>query len=169
MQRHVLIMRHAKSLHTESDIDDFDRSLAPRGKKDIARICEKLQSHGLIPDHIYSSPAKRAKQTAQLVCTHLSLPEDRLSYNPEFYAARPKSILDFIRSIPEDIRLPMIVGHNPEMDELLEYLCGENLPLTAKGKLMATANVAHISITVKIKNIASGCADLICLLRPGQT
>ena len=165
MQRDLLFMRHAKSLHDEPDVDDFDRSLAPRGKKDVARICEKLQRHGLIPDHIYSSTAKRAKQTALLVLEHLSLTEDRLSYHPEFYSARPKTLLAFITSIPDAIRLPMIVGHNPELDECLEYLCGTDLPLTDSGKLMTTASVAHVHITVDGQDIQRHGARLERLIR----
>lgn len=30
--------------------------------------------------------------------------------------------------------MPMIVGHNPELDERLEYLCETDLPLTDNGK-----------------------------------
>ena len=166
MQRDLLIMRHAKSLHDEADVDDFDRSLAPRGEKDIARICEKLQTHGLMPDHIYSSPAKRAKQTAQLVCKHLSLQKDRLSYDPELYAARPKTLLAFITSIPDEIRMPMVVGHNPELDECLEYLCGTDLPLSASGKLMTTASVAHVTFTTDGQDIQHHSGSLELLLRP---
>jgi phosphohistidine phosphatase len=166
MRRDLLIMRHAKSLHSEPDVDDFDRSLAPRGRKDVARICEKLRDHGLIPDHIFSSPAKRAKQTAQLVCVHLSLPEDRLSFIPELYAARPEELLAFITSIPDDIHMPMIVGHNPELDECLEYLCGTNLPLTDNGKLMTTASIAHVNIPTDRQNIQRHCIGLEQLLRP---
>lgn len=166
MQRDLLIMRHAKSLHDEADVDDINRSLAPRGIKDVARICEKLRDLSLIPDHIYSSPAKRAKRTAQDVCTHLSLTKDRLSFHPELYAARLKTVLDFINSIPDNISLPMIVGHNPELDECLEYLCGTKLPLTDSGKLMTTASVAQVSIANDRKNIQRHSARLERLLRP---
>lgn len=166
MQRDLLIMRHAKSLHDEADIDDFDRSLAPRGEKDVARICEKLRDLGMIPDHIYSSPAKRAKQTAQLVCSHLSLPEDRLSLHPELYNARLKTLLAFITSIPDDFHMPMIVGHNPELDVCLEYLCGTNLPLTDSGKLMTTSSVAHISISTDAQDMLRRSGNFKQLLRP---
>jgi len=166
MQRDLLLMRHAKSLHDEPDVADFERGLAPRGKKDVARMCEKLRNHGLIPDHIYSSSAKRAKQTAELVCSHLPLTEDRLSCHPELYAAGAEAILDFIKSIPADIRMPMIVGHNPELDECVEYLCGTNLPLTDSGKLMTTASVAHVTLSTDGQKIQRYSARLGQLLRP---
>lgn len=159
-------MRHAKSLHNEAAVDDFARSLAPRGIKDVARICTKLQRAGLIPDHIYSSPAQRSRQTAQLVCTHLSLTESLLSYDASFYAASAKILVDFIKRIPNAIRMPMIVGHNPELDACLEYLCGASLPLTVNGKLMTTASVAHVRITLDGQVIQRHSASLEQLLRP---
>jgi len=166
MPREILIMRHAKSRHDEAAISDIDRSLSERGVRDIAKVCRKLLAHKLLPDHIYSSSAKRARQTATLVREHLTLAESGLSYHSQLYTANPAALLKLIGKIPDSIRLPMIVGHNPELDELLEYLCGEEVPLTANGKLMTTANIAHIIIIDNIEDCLQVRATLRYLLRP---
>ena len=51
----LLILRHAKS------------SWNKRGKHDAPRVGQFLQEHGLVPDRIISSTAKRARKTAQAV------------------------------------------------------------------------------------------------------
>ena len=65
--KELLIMRHAKSDWSNNAIDDFDRELNKRGKKDAPKIGNKLNELNLEPDLIICSPAKRAKETMNLV------------------------------------------------------------------------------------------------------
>lgn len=165
MVREILLMRHAKSRHDEAAITDFDRDLAPRAEKDVARTCRLLQDHDLLPGHIYSSPAKRARRTALLVCKHLSLAEDRLSDDARLYTAGTEELLTVISGLSESSDRAMIIGHNPALDGVLEYLCGTTLPLTSKGKLMTTAAVAHVKLPGRQQPLERNCAKLLHLLR----
>jgi phosphohistidine phosphatase len=167
MQREILLMRHAKSRHDEAAITDFGRDLAPRAEKDVAKICRMLRDYGLIPGHIYSSPAIRARHTALLVCRHLPLAEDYLSYSPDLYAAETDELLSIINGLPSSGDRPMIIGHNPALDSVLEYLCGTALPLTSKGKLMTTASVAHVLLPGGKQSLTQLGATLLHLFRPG--
>ena len=45
----LLLMRHAKSSWKESELDDHDRGLSGRGKKDAPRMGELLQEENLLP------------------------------------------------------------------------------------------------------------------------
>ena len=67
-------MRHAKSSHDIGG-SDFDRPLSRRGVNDALRIGSSLLADGLLPDHLISSPAKRTRQTALLICENLQIPE----------------------------------------------------------------------------------------------
>lgn len=158
-------MRHAKSRHDEAGVSDFDRDLAPRAVNDVARVCRLLQDYDLVPDRIYTSPAKRARRTALLVCQSLLLSEDSISYVPTLYSAGVDELLNIINGLPEPLDGTMIVGHNPTLDSVLEYLCGTALPLTSKGKLMTTASVAHVRLPDE-QRLRTGDAKLLHLLRP---
>ena len=63
----VLILRHAKSEWGNPGQADFDRPLAKRGLEDAPRMGQVLARFNYVPDRILSSPAQRARQTAELV------------------------------------------------------------------------------------------------------
>ena len=55
----LLIIRHAKSSWDIASLNDFDRSLNERGKKDAPRMAKRLKEKDIYPDVMISSPAKR--------------------------------------------------------------------------------------------------------------
>ena len=61
----ILLMRHAKAEPGVPGQKDFDRPLAERGNEDALRMGRALAKTGEVPDAIVSSPAARAKQTAE--------------------------------------------------------------------------------------------------------
>ena len=63
--RRVLLLRHGKSKRGPEYDTDFERPLAGRGKRDSVKLGAFLVERDLVPDLIYSSPAKRARRTAE--------------------------------------------------------------------------------------------------------
>ena len=127
----LFITRHAKSSWTAPDLDDFDRPLNKRGKFDAPRIGRYLQQQGLLPDHIVSSPARRAQSTARILAESLTYPADKIVRNAEVYLAEVDVLLQIIRAAPESCSRQMLVGHNPGLTELSNALTDahiENLP-----------------------------------------
>ena len=59
----LLLIRHAKS-SWDLDVDDFDRELNPRGKKDAPEMAKRLIKKEIDIEFFVSSPAKRAITTA---------------------------------------------------------------------------------------------------------
>ena len=58
----ILILRHAKSSWKHPDVNDHDRPLNKRGKRDAPYMGELLQDKHLVPDFIISSTAKELIQ-----------------------------------------------------------------------------------------------------------
>jgi phosphohistidine phosphatase len=166
MSRQLLLMRHAKSSWEDTGLDDIERAVAERGIKDIEQVSKKLVSNQLIPDIIICSPAKRARETASILCRCLDRPEQIIKIADALYLADLPTLLTNVTGLHDS--LYMLVGHNPGLDELMVYLCGENLPLTKKGKLMTTAAVAWLKLPeLETDNhIAPGSATLCELFRP---
>ncbi len=59
------LIRHAKSDWSNPILDDFDRPLNKRGKKNAPFMGKILRDKGVNPDLIISSPAYRARETAK--------------------------------------------------------------------------------------------------------
>ena len=64
----LLIIRHAKSSWDIGTLTDFERPLNERGKRDAPEMAARLKKRNIKIDAFVSSPAKRAKKTAELFC-----------------------------------------------------------------------------------------------------
>jgi phosphohistidine phosphatase len=128
----LLILRHAKSSWKEPDLQDHDRPLNKRGKRDAPRMGKLLKKQDLVPDLVISSTAKRAKDTAKAV-GESSKYKGRVELNPSLYGADFDAYLTALRLVPDDFNKVLIVGHNPALDELVAALTGkmEHMPTCA--------------------------------------
>ena len=52
MRTRLIIMRHAKSNWSNASLDDLDRPLNERGRRDAPRIAQELRNRDWIPDRI---------------------------------------------------------------------------------------------------------------------
>lgn len=124
----LILMRHAKSSWKDVNQVDHDRPLNKRGKKDAPRIGRLLRDKRIVPELILTSSARRARDTAEAVADASGYtPEIR--HLPSFYQADVETFLDTLCVLPPDVDRVMIVGHNPDLEELIEYLTDENLVL----------------------------------------
>jgi phosphohistidine phosphatase len=123
----LLILRHAKSSWDDSSLDDHERPLNPRGKKDAPRIAELAREEGLAPELIVSSDAVRAHVTAVAMADATG---GRMLLDPRLYHATAADILALVPTVVRDAAgTLMIVGHNPGLEELIAQLTGEWEPL----------------------------------------
>ena len=127
----LLIMRHGKSSWKDSSLPDHERPLKKRGRKDSAKIGERLKKKDLIPDLILSSSARRAAQTAEIVAKEMGY-KGEIEYLDTLYMAEPETLFDVLRALP-DVGSVMLVGHNPGSETLLQVLTDEitGLPTAA--------------------------------------
>jgi len=134
----VLILRHAKSSWSNPGLADIDRPLNKRGKRDAPRMGAWLDAQELIPDKILSSPARRARKTAQAVSEYSSY-DGEIETVPDFYPGDPYTFIDTLMSIPDEYQSVMIVAHNPGLEELLYALSGESAR-------MPTSSLAQVEL-----------------------
>lgn len=128
----LLILRHAKSSWKKTGLPDHDRPLNKRGQRDAPRMGLLLRDLGLVPDLILSSPARRARQTAQTVAEESGY-EGEVLLEPAFYPGDPEDFVAVLQQLPPNPQRVMVVGHNPGLEALLEDLTGayERLPTAA--------------------------------------
>ena len=133
----LLVLRHAKSSWSDPALDDHERPLNTRGRRDAPRMGALARECGLIPDVVISSDAVRARLTAEAVVEAARYGgEARL--DPRLYTAGPTDILSLLRTVGEKAETVMIVGHNPGLEELVAQLTGEwqDLPTAALAQIV---------------------------------
>jgi phosphohistidine phosphatase len=75
----------------------------------------------LLPDQIVSSPAERARQTARLAAKECGYDRD-IRLESLLYGRGVDGYTEALRSLPDGVRQPLLVGHNPELEELTGLL-----------------------------------------------
>ncbi len=133
-------MRHGKS-DWSKPLSDYKRPIKKRGYREAESIGRWLKEQGLLPDLIISSPAVRARETAQTVAEHCGYSSDNIFWNDSVYMADVSELLDAIASTPDECTRLMVVGHNPGLEDLVFYLT-ESIDVPDDGKVMPTATIA---------------------------
>lgn len=120
--KRLLLCRHAKSGWSDSTMADIDRPLNTTGKKEAAKMGQRLASYGIRPDLIISSPARRALSTAVKLAKGVIYPQQNIVVNDKIYAARPDELLHVIRRLDNSLNTVYLIGHNPEITLLANFL-----------------------------------------------
>ena len=136
----LLILRHAKSSWDDPAVPDHDRPLTERGKQDAKRVGQLLQEHGLVPDLIVSSTAKRACKTANKVAKACGY-DGQIEVTRRLYQAYPGHFIEVLREVGNEHATVLVVAHNPGLEELVRYLTGQAEP-------MPTAALAEVSLDI---------------------
>jgi phosphohistidine phosphatase len=157
----LLLLRHAKSSRDDISLRDIDRPLEDRGRRDAPRMGELLKERGPLPDMVISSPAVRARETAELFTAAAGL-NFGLRFDEKIYDATSADLLKVIRHIPDKSSCAMLVGHNPGFEDLVSRLTGSH-------KNMPTAALACIEFKIKSwDDVEDGQGNLLWLLTPKQ-
>jgi phosphohistidine phosphatase len=164
----LIIMRHAKSDWVEGNKHDFDRSLSERGNDDAKKIARWLVEEKLIPDIIVVSPARRAKETADIVCTILEFDIKNIQWVDAIYEARLGDLLKIIMDKAKQHNAMLLIGHNPGLDNLLCYLSENEPDLTPSGKLLTTSAIAVLEYKNRWIDTEPQSAKLSRLIRPKE-
>ena len=132
----VFLLRHAKSKQDPEYATDFERPLARRGKQDAEHVGVWLAEHGLVPDLVISSPAKRARQTTQR-CAEAADYQGEIRYDETLYCNGEDAYLAALEKLDDTIQSAMLVGHNPDISIAVETLSGayHRMPTAALARI----------------------------------
>ena len=128
----LLLVRHAKSSWDLATLNDFDRSLNERGKKDAPVMAQRLLDRKIDINIFVSSPAKRAKKTAELFCSIYKKDKEQIIFVPALYHASINTFFEVVTQLNDDYNCVTIFSHNPVITEfvnqLVENITIENMP-----------------------------------------
>jgi phosphohistidine phosphatase len=100
--------------------DDAARPLSDKGRRQSDRLGRALAGYGFTPDLLITSPKLRAIETAEIVGELLDASiavDDRLAESLDL------STVDAVLSDHGDPERPVLVGHDPDLSELVAVLC----------------------------------------------
>jgi len=166
-EKTLLVLRHGKS-DWSTGHEDFHRPLVDRGRLGSQKMGAWIKHHKLVPDLVVSSMAERARATTVAACKAMGLPLKTVRWDERLYAGPVEDLLAALADCPKSARRVMVVGHNPGLEDLVEYLSHEQLAIPDDGKLLPTSALARLEMVESWTDLKRGCGHLISLTRPGQ-
>jgi phosphohistidine phosphatase len=147
VQRRLVVMRHAKAEPYAAT--DHARSLTERGRSQAAAAGAHLLERGVVPDHVVVSTAARAQETwAQLRQAMRIAVTAQL--DAAVYTGGIEVVLETLRTVPEDVRTLLFIGHNPTAAYLGHLLDdGEGDPTAVGGMLRGFPTAALVEFLVE--------------------
>jgi phosphohistidine phosphatase len=119
--KHLAILRHAKSSWDDPTLDDFSRPLNERGWKAARRLGRELNQRGIRFDLVLSSTSARTRETIDGVQEEFDFGAP-IKFDPRLYLASEQLLLERVRALDETVEGPLIVGHNPGVEQLITGL-----------------------------------------------
>ncbi|MEM7655014.1 MAG: histidine phosphatase family protein [Bacteroidota bacterium] len=116
----LVLCRHAKSDWPEG-VPDIQRPLKNRGINDATYLAKLLAEQDFEPDLILSSPAKRARTTADIFAAELGFARP-IQEERSIYYEGVASLIQLIKDLPPRARSVMIFGHNPTFEDTVRTL-----------------------------------------------
>lgn len=118
----LLLIRHAKSSWDQPGLDDFDRPLNERGKKDAPQMAKRVKEKGIELDHLLSSPAKRARKTAKYFAEEFGFKKEDIQLVEELYGAPLSEFLKAVSNINDKYKTVALFSHNPGITDFAATL-----------------------------------------------
>ena len=123
----LVVIRHAKS-DWDVAAADRDRPLARRGRTQAPATGRWIEAHCPPIDLAVVSVAARTRQTWALVAEQLGGDVD-VRESEDAYTFDGQDLLDLVRQLPTSTHTVALVSHNPAIEELIEALAEEWVPM----------------------------------------
>ena len=120
----LYLVRHGKA--EPQSTNDHDRKLTADGAERLQTEAQVLARLGVNPQHIYSSPRVRARQTAEIIASALDKTvEIREEVN---FGFNVNALARLVHGLPANAEV-MFVGHNPSMSAVVEAITGATVEM----------------------------------------
>ncbi len=115
----LYLLRHADA-ETVAANDD-ERFLSEKGMAQAQRVARFCEAHDIAPKIVFTSPIRRAHQTAAIIAEHMH--SDLRTARWLSYGAQPAATLKEVYEY-RDAPAIMLVGHEPDLSILAAHLIG---------------------------------------------
>lgn len=166
----LLLLRHAKSTWDDKAVEDYDRPLNARGRSAVAPMGQHMAAHGLAPQKILCSAARRTRETLAGLIPFF--PDDLdVRLTRELYEAGEDRMIDQIRAHGGNARTLLVIGHNPGLQETAKAFIGSGNPLFLEDleRKFPTSGLAVIDFpAVKWVDVELKTGRIVAFFRPRE-
>jgi len=113
----LYVVRHAAAEDAPSGMPDAHRALTVKGREKFRKTARKLAAKVRSIDLIFTSPLVRAVQTAEILAGEVA--HEAVSVLPALAGHPAQEVLDAIEGMRGDHASVALVGHEPQVTELL--------------------------------------------------
>lgn len=147
-------MRHAKASPSTAGVADFDRPLLEDGRVGAALVGSFLKREEFKIDEAISSPAIRARETIESVlqAAGMSL---KVRADQRLYEGGSLALLEVLSEVDDDLQTVLLVGHNPVLEDFVQYLTGESVHLSP-------ATLTHVELDVEEWSEIQAATNKLC-------
>lgn len=132
MSKTLYLVRHAKSSWDDIALSDFERPLNERGKADAPKMGKRLRKKGVKLDAFVSSPARRAKKTAEYFIKEYEGDKQDIIFISSLYDASANDFAAAVKSLDDKYGSVALFSHNPGITQFANELASsatiDNMP-----------------------------------------
>nr|WP_042177717.1 histidine phosphatase family protein [Kibdelosporangium sp. MJ126-NF4] len=154
MTRTLALLRHAKSAWPEG-VADLERPLGERGLRDAPVAGRWLAENLPGLQFVACSTAVRARQTWELASAELPGQPDVRHFAKIYYGP----LVEVVRDLPAQVGSALLVGHNPDMEDLAEFLTGDQV-------VFKTSTLAVLRSDLPWTDAGQGWGELVTTVTP---
>lgn len=118
----LYLIRHSIAENISIDKKDFDRELTEEGKFVIKKTSEAWKNYIGNVDVVFTSPLKRAIQTAEIISSNLQEIPNLIKDNNLGTGSRTADLIDILNSL--EYKNVVVVGHQPDLSQHINNFCG---------------------------------------------
>lgn len=129
--KQLLLIRHAKSDWDNPGLDDIDRPLNERGKRDAPLMAQRLLDKKIDIDAFIASPAKRAAKTCKIFAEAYGVKKEDITFKEELYLAEPGTFYKVIEKADDTFETIAVFSHNNGITDFANMLADvriDNIP-----------------------------------------
>jgi phosphohistidine phosphatase len=154
--KHLLLLRHAKTVPAERGMADRDRPLTQRGHRDARLMGTAIAEIG-VPDLILCSPARRTRETLAGIVETLAA-EPKVLMIDRLYDGRDSTYEDVIAAYGGTASRLLVIAHNPTIHATAVALSakGDRAMRAAMSARFPTAALAVIAFDTPDWHVTMG-------------
>ncbi len=124
--KNIFLIRHSYAANGGMHQSDRERPLTEEGRRTACKMAINLQNGSHIPDHIISSPAQRAIETATIFARELNYPIENITANETIYERLGfNNFLLLLGELDGAHETLFVFGHNPTITQIAGVLSSE--------------------------------------------
>jgi phosphohistidine phosphatase len=133
----LILVRHAKSSHNLSASNDFDRPLNDRGFREASEMGKRLFKKNIHIDQFVSSPALRARTTAELFVAEYGRKLKEILFVSSLYHADSDIFNEVVSKLDDTYDHVALFSHNPGITDFAGSLTSAQISHMPTGSVFA--------------------------------